>query len=109
MSTYQKLPISFNKGVGVWLHAKNGDKYLDALSGIAVNTLGYGHSKFVKAISEQMNAGALMAFNEDKAIHEAVHKGMANKVTPNIDLGLDGVAKLFRLLLQRLLEQEQTL
>ena len=62
-----------------------------------------------KAISEQMNAGALMAFNEDKTILEAVHKGMANKVTPNIDLGLDGGAKLFRLHLQRLLEQEQTL
>ena len=54
MSTYQRLPISFNKGVGVWLHAKNGDKYLDALSGIAVNTLGYSHPKFVKAISDQI-------------------------------------------------------
>ena len=54
MSTYQRLPISFNKGEGVWLHAKNGDKYLDALSGIAVNTLGYSHPKFVKAISKQI-------------------------------------------------------
>ena len=54
MSTYQRLPISFNKGEGVWLHAKNGDKYLDALSGIAVNTLGYSHPKFVKAISDQI-------------------------------------------------------
>jgi len=54
MSTYQRLPISFNKGEGVWLHAKNGDKYLDALSGIAVNTLGYSHPKFVKAIAEQI-------------------------------------------------------
>ena len=54
MSTYQRLPISFNKGEGVWLYTKNGDKYLDALSGIAVNTLGYSHSKFVKAISQQI-------------------------------------------------------
>jgi acetylornithine aminotransferase len=54
MSTYQRLPISFNKGEGVWLHAKNGDKYLDALSGIAVNTLGYSHPKFVTAISDQI-------------------------------------------------------
>jgi len=54
MSSYKRLPISFNKGEGVWLHAKNGDKYLDALSGIAVNTLGYSHPKFVKAISEQI-------------------------------------------------------
>ena len=54
MSTYQRLPISFKKGEGVWLYTKNGDKYLDALSGIAVNTLGYSHSKFVKAISQQI-------------------------------------------------------
>jgi vanillate O-demethylase monooxygenase subunit len=54
-----------------------------------------------KAISDKMNAGAVMAFHEDKDILEAVHNGMANKVTPNIDLGLDAGAKLFRLHLQR--------
>ena len=59
-----------------------------------------------KAISEQMNAGAVMAFNEDKDILEAVHKGMANKATPHIDLGLDAGAKLFRLQLQRLIDAE---
>ncbi len=60
-----------------------------------------------KATSEKMNAGAVMAFNEDKAVLEAVHKGMANKVTPHIDLGLDAGAKLFRLQLQRLIDSEQ--
>ena len=52
-----------------------------------------------KAISEKMNAGAVMAFNEDKAVLEAVHKGMAKMATPNIDLGLDLGAKTFRKML----------
>lgn len=59
-----------------------------------------------KAISEKMNAGAIMAFNEDKEILEAVHKGMRDKVTRNIDLGLDLGAKTFRLQLQRLIDAE---
>ncbi|MEO9650174.1 MAG: aromatic ring-hydroxylating dioxygenase subunit alpha [Roseobacter sp.] len=60
-----------------------------------------------KAISEQMNAGAIMAFNEDKVILEAVQKGMTDLVTPNIDLGLDLGAKTFRKLLERRIEAEQ--
>ena len=60
-----------------------------------------------KAISEKMNAGAVMAFNEDKEILEAVHKGMDAMITPNIDLGLDLGAKTFRLKLQRMIEAEQ--
>lgn len=59
-----------------------------------------------KAISEKMNDGAIMAFNEDKEILEAVHKGMRDKVTRNIDLGLDLGAKTFRLQLQRLIDAE---
>jgi vanillate O-demethylase monooxygenase subunit len=49
-----------------------------------------------EAISEEMNAGAVMAFNEDKRVLEAVHKGMASMVTPNIDMALDLGAKTFR-------------
>jgi phenylpropionate dioxygenase-like ring-hydroxylating dioxygenase large terminal subunit len=59
-----------------------------------------------RAISDKMNAGAVMAFNEDKGILEAVHRGMAAMETPNIDLGLDAGAKLFRLQLQRLIDAE---
>ena len=60
------------------------------------------------AISEKMNAGAKMAFLEDKVILESVQKGMDKMATPNIDLGLDAGAKLFRLKLQRLIEQDTT-
>ncbi|WP_375267064.1 RHO alpha subunit C-terminal catalytic domain-containing protein [Planktotalea sp.] len=57
-------------------------------------------------ISKVMNAGALMAFQEDKAILEKVHKGMAAMHTPNIDLGLDLGAKTFRQALQRRIDAE---
>lgn len=59
-------------------------------------------------ISEKMNAGAKMAFLEDKVILEAVQKGMDGMKTPNIDLGLDAGAKLFRLKLQRLIDRENS-
>ena len=61
-----------------------------------------------KAISEKMNAGAYMAFGEDKAILEKVHAGMKHMKTPNIDLGLDAGAKQFRLMLKRAVEAEKT-
>ena len=53
MPTYSRLPISFEKGKGVWVFDKNKTKYLDGLSGIAVNTLGHNHTGLVKAISKQ--------------------------------------------------------
>ena len=59
-----------------------------------------------KAISEKMNAGAIMAFHEDKEILEHVHTGMKKMATPNIDLGLDAGAKTFRLHLQRRIDKE---
>ena len=60
-----------------------------------------------KDISAKMNDGALMAFLEDKGILEDVHLGMKNPSTPNIDLGLDAGAKLFRKFLGRKIEEEQ--
>ncbi len=60
-----------------------------------------------KAVSEKMNAGAVMAFHEDKEILEAVHKGMDAMITPHIDLGLDLGAKTFRMKLKRLIDAEQ--
>lgn len=58
MNTYARQPITFTKGEGVWLWDTNGDKYLDALAGVAVNGLGHAHPKLVRAISEQ--AGKLI-------------------------------------------------
>lgn len=53
MNTYMRQPVTFTKGQGVWLWDDKGEKYLDALSGVAVNGLGHAHPKLVKAISEQ--------------------------------------------------------
>ncbi len=53
MNTYGRLPVAFDHGQGVWLWDKNGNKYLDALGGIAVNSVGHAHPRLVKAISDQ--------------------------------------------------------
>jgi len=54
METYSRQPITFTHGEGVWLWDKEGNKYLDALAGVAVNGLGHAHPKLVKAISQQV-------------------------------------------------------
>ena len=43
MNNYGRLPVSFDHGQGVWLWDKEGHKYLDALAGIAVNSVGHAH------------------------------------------------------------------
>lgn len=46
--------MTFVKGEGVWLTDTAGDRYLDALSGVAVNGLGHAHPKFVAALNAQI-------------------------------------------------------
>ncbi len=41
MTTYSRQPVAFTHGDGVWLWDTQGKRYLDALSGIAVNTLAF--------------------------------------------------------------------
>lgn len=53
MNTYGRLPIALVRGEGVRVWDTRGNEYLDALAGIAVNTLGHAHPRLVKAISEQ--------------------------------------------------------
>jgi acetylornithine aminotransferase len=53
MNTYKRLPVSFERGEGVWLWDKTGRRYLDAVSGVAVNGLGHAHPGLVRAIAEQ--------------------------------------------------------
>ncbi|HTV14187.1 MAG TPA: hypothetical protein VME68_05700, partial [Acidobacteriaceae bacterium] len=40
LGTYDRYPLVFTSGSGVYLHADNGARYLDLLSGIGVNALG---------------------------------------------------------------------
>jgi acetylornithine aminotransferase len=53
MNTYGRQPVAFSHGQGSWLYDTDGKAYLDALAGIAVNTLGHNHPRLVRAIAEQ--------------------------------------------------------
>ncbi len=54
MNTYARQPVAFVRGQGAWLYDEAGKQYLDALAGIAVNTLGHNHPRLVRALSEQI-------------------------------------------------------
>lgn len=53
MDTYNRLPVSFKKGRGVWLIDYHGNKYLDATSGYGVCSLGHCNKLISKAIRKQ--------------------------------------------------------
>ena len=54
MNTYGRLPIAMSHGRGSRVWDTEGREYLDALAGIAVNTLGHGHPKLVPALQDQV-------------------------------------------------------
>jgi acetylornithine aminotransferase/acetylornithine/N-succinyldiaminopimelate aminotransferase len=56
LQTYDRNPILFVGGTGVHLIAEGGTRYLDLLSGIGVNALGYGHPAIERAIVNQSRA-----------------------------------------------------
>lgn len=58
MQTYARQAVAFTHGEGVWLYDENGDKYLDAVAGVAVSGLGHGHPTLARALCEQ--AGRLI-------------------------------------------------
>ncbi len=53
MDTYKRLPVTFSHGNGVWIHDTDGKRYLDALCGISVTSLGHNHPAVTKAIINQ--------------------------------------------------------
>ncbi len=54
MNTYGRVPIALSHGQGVRVWDVNGKQYLDALAGIAVNTLGHNHPRLVPALQDQV-------------------------------------------------------
>ena len=54
MNTYGRLPIALAHGRGCRVWDTDGREYLDALGGIAVNTLGHAHPRLVPALQEQV-------------------------------------------------------
>lgn len=55
MHTYNRLPVSFERGDGAYLWDTNGTRYLDSLSGIAVCGLGHAHEAVSAALTDQAN------------------------------------------------------
>ena len=55
MPTYGRLPIALTHGEGAYVWDTDGRRYLDGLSGIAVNTLGHKHPKLVAALQDQVS------------------------------------------------------
>jgi acetylornithine aminotransferase/acetylornithine/N-succinyldiaminopimelate aminotransferase len=53
LKTYDRYPLLFTSGEGVYLIDEQGERYLDLLSGIGVNALGYGHPAIEDAIARQ--------------------------------------------------------
>jgi acetylornithine aminotransferase len=64
MPTYGRLPIALSHGQGCRVWDTEGKEYLDALGGIAVNTLGHNHADLVAALQHQMT--------------QLIHKNMQN-------------------------------
>ena len=54
LHTYKRIPLEISHGEGVYIVTKDGKKYLDFFSGLAVNSLGYGNKKIINAIEEQI-------------------------------------------------------
>jgi acetylornithine/N-succinyldiaminopimelate aminotransferase len=53
LPTYERNPVLFTRGRGVYLWDSNGKRYLDFLSGIGVNALGYGHPAIRRVLAQQ--------------------------------------------------------
>ena len=86
MNTYSRLPVAFTHGQGVWLWDAQGKRYLDALGGIAVNTLGHAHPRLVQTISTQ--AGRLIHTSNLYQITE--QENLADKLA-----AISGMDKIF--------------
>lgn len=55
MKTYNRFPVVFEQGKGVYLYDTEGKKYLDFAAGIAVFALGYGNEAYNNALKEQID------------------------------------------------------
>ena len=86
MSTYARLPVTFERGEGCALWDTDGKRYLDALSGIAVCSLGHAHPALKEAICAQA----------EKLLHTSNLYGITNQDTLGEKLtSLAGMDKVF--------------
>ena len=55
LHTYNRFPVVFDHGEGVYLYDLEGKKYLDFGAGIAVFSLGYGNQEYNEALKNQID------------------------------------------------------
>ena len=53
MPTYNRKPVTFSRGDGIYLYDSEGKQYLDALCGLAVTSLGHSHPLIAETVSKQ--------------------------------------------------------
>jgi acetylornithine/N-succinyldiaminopimelate aminotransferase len=85
MPTYQRLPVTFVRGEGAWLWDENDVRYLDALSGIAVCSLGHAHPAVHQAICDQSRT----LLHTSNVYHIALQEQLASQLTAKS--GMDNV------------------
>lgn len=89
MQNYARAPISFEKGAGAWLWDTDGKKYFDALTGIAVCSLGHAHPQVTAAIQTQaetlVHTSNLFRIPNQERLAEKLcrHAGMENAFFAN--------------------------
>lgn len=86
MKTYAPLPVTFSHGEGAWLWDDKGNKYLDALCGIAVTGLGHAHPAITEAICQQ----AKQLLHTSNLFEIGLQKQLADKLAE-----LSGMDKVF--------------
>ncbi len=86
LPTYARLPVTFERGEGAWLWDHHGKRYFDALSGIAVCSLGHAHPAIRDALCDQ--AGKLI--HTSNLYHIDEQQLLADRLT-----ALSGMASVF--------------
>ncbi|MDE2306407.1 MAG: aspartate aminotransferase family protein [Gammaproteobacteria bacterium] len=84
---FAQYPIDVVRGEGVWIHARDGRKFLDFYGGHAVAGLGYGHPRWLAALERQARQ---IAF-QTNALPMAIRERAAAKLVKFAGLGLDTV------------------
>jgi acetylornithine/N-succinyldiaminopimelate aminotransferase len=84
---FAQYPIEVAHGDGVWLHTRDGRKILDFYGGHAVAGLGYGHPRWLAALSTQARQ---MAF-QTNAVHVGIRERAAARLAKFVGLGLSTV------------------
>ena len=88
LATYKKMPITAERGEGVWIYASDGEKYLDLYGGHAVAGTGHCHPHVVNALREQ--AGELLFYSN--LVYSSARGRAAEKL---VSIAPDSLTKTF--------------